>query len=180
MTKKKPIKKLTKSHKRFCQEYLIDFNGARAYRTTYPNCKSGHKQSANVLLTNPYLRKELSKLIADRSERTEITADEVLKEAARIALADIGEAFEKDGTLKAIHDMPEDVRRAISGLEVVELYEGTGKNRKRVGTLKKVKFWSKDKQVELLMRYLGLFLEDNKQTGQSLAAAIHEAMKDEK
>ncbi|KKL59638.1 hypothetical protein LCGC14_2213300, partial [marine sediment metagenome] len=33
------------------------------------------------------------------------------------------------------------------------------------GYTKEIKFWSKDKHVELLMRHLGLFLKDNEQRG---------------
>jgi phage terminase small subunit len=87
-------------------------------------------------------------------------------------------AFKADGTFKDIHDIPKDLRRAISGIEVSEVFEGKGKKRKLAGYIKKIKFWSKDKQIEVLMKHLGLFGEDNKQTGQTLASAVHQALKD--
>ena len=168
--------KLNPKQRKFCVEYLIDFNATQAaIRAGYS--KRTARQQGYRSLTKVYIQTELCKLIKKQEIRTGIEADKVLKEAARIALVDIGPAFNKDGTLKHIHDIPQDIRRAISGLEVIEEFIGTGKARKCSGYLKKVKFWSKDKQVENLMRHLGLFLEDNKQAGRSFAAAIHEAYK---
>ncbi|MGN1109710.1 MAG: terminase small subunit, partial [Oscillospiraceae bacterium] len=53
---------------RFCDEYLIDLNGTRAYKAAYPSVKSDHTATVNAgrLLTNAdvrsYLDAELEKL----------------------------------------------------------------------------------------------------------------------
>ena len=125
-----------------------------------------------TLLTNVYIQKKLRELIKQQEIRTGIDADQVLKEAARIALADIGPAYNDDNTLKNIKDMPEDLRRIISGVKIIELYSGTGKNRKLTGCTKEVKFWSKDKHVELLMRHLGLFLKDRESPVESELSSL--------
>lgn len=163
MAKKTKSRKLTDKHKQFCREYIIDFNATRAYKKVY-NCSvkvagaNGHR-----LLKNAEIQKTLTHLITKRSIRTETKADDVMIECRRIALADVGEAFNPDGSLKKIKDIPIELRRAISGFEVEEIWAGKGKSKKVIGELKKVKFWSKDKNIEVLFKHLGLFEKDNKQ-----------------
>jgi ribosome-interacting GTPase 1 len=58
--------------------------------------------------------------------------------------------------LKSIHDIPVDIRRAISSIEVFEEKEGGIK----IGETKKIKLWSKDSNIETLMKHLGLLKEN--------------------
>ena len=191
ITTKKVKKKVVKSKKAvnitedglspkqlyFCNEYLVDFNATRAaIRAGYS--KKTAKEQGYRLLTKDHVRKKLKELITQQTVRTQVDADKVIKEASRVALADVGMAFNKDGTFKAIHDIPKDLRRAISGIKISEVFEGTGKKRKLTGYIKEVKFWSKDKNIDTLMKHLGLFQRDREQIGQSLASAVHEAMKE--
>ncbi|MCP4612080.1 MAG: terminase small subunit, partial [Planctomycetes bacterium] len=156
---------------------LKDLNATQAaIRAGYS--KKTARSIASENLTKPDIQKKLRELIQQQTVRTQIDADKVIKEAGRVALADVRLAFNKDGTIKDIHDIPEDLGRAISGIEVEETYEGKGKDQVWTGYIKKIKFWSKDKQIEVLMKHLGLFREDNKQVGQTLASAVHQALKD--
>ena len=61
--------------------------------------------------------------------------------------------------------MSEDVQRAISAIEVEEIFEGRGEERRKVGEVRKVKFWDKTRALELLGRHVGLIRdrsEENK------------------
>lgn len=66
---------MTEKQKRFCDEYLIDCNATRAYKTVYQNVKSDEtaKSAASRLLTNVNVKK----YIDDRMEEfhNEKTAD---------------------------------------------------------------------------------------------------------
>ena len=66
---------MTEKQKRFCDEYLIDCNATRAYKTVYKNVKSDEtaKSAASRLLTNVNVKK----YIEDRMEElhNEKTAD---------------------------------------------------------------------------------------------------------
>jgi len=171
------MKKLTPKQLKFCREYIIDLNATQAaIRAGYS------KKTATVIgyehLTKPHIRHAISDLQRKHAEEAKVDAIFVLQEAARIALIDIGPAFTEDNTLKDIHDMPVDIRRAISSVKITELYSGDGEERELSGYTKEVKFWSKDKQIEILMRHLGLFLADNKQQGQTLAEVLGEIMDD--
>ena len=151
-------------HEQFCQEYLVDLNRTQAAIRAGFSEKTASSQ-ASRLLTKVNIENRIQALFNARVERTEISADEILRECRRIALADVGEAFNKDGSLKSIHNIPVDIRRAISSFEVVEEFIGIGEDKEWSGYLKKVKFWSKDKNIEALFKHLGLFERDNKQSG---------------
>ncbi len=64
---------MTEKQKRFCDEYLIDLNGTRAYKAAYPSVKSDEaaKAAASRLLTNvnvrEYLDRELERLHNERT-----------------------------------------------------------------------------------------------------------------
>lgn len=87
----------------FCQEYIIDFNGARAARTAGYSEKTADKQ-AYQLLEKPRVHAEITRLISERVKRTQITADRVLLELASIAFADLREfgQWDDEGRLSLI------------------------------------------------------------------------------
>ena len=80
---------LTARQARFVNEYLIDLNGTQAviragYRTRSPEVH------ASRLLTRPLVAKAITAAQAARAKRTEITADRVIHELARIAFGTCG------------------------------------------------------------------------------------------
>ena len=91
-----------------------------------------------------------------RSNRVELTADDVLREIMKIAFVDIGRAFDENGNLLNIADIPVDVRKAIAGVDVYDEFSGSGEDRERIGQTKKVKFWDKNKSMEMLAKHLKL------------------------
>ena len=80
--------KLTKKQKRFVEEYLVDLNATQAaIRAGYS--EKNAKEIGYENLTKLHIREELENAMKERSERTEITADGVLKELAKVGFADI-------------------------------------------------------------------------------------------
>ncbi|WP_198162290.1 terminase small subunit, partial [Methylosinus sp. R-45379] len=110
--------------------------------------------NAAKLLRNTQVAAAIELAMSERSLRTEITADRVLKELSCLAFFDIGEAFNEDGSLKQLYEMREDVRRAIAGFEVTEIRNEDGVV---IGNTKKVKFVNKIEAIEKVMRHLGMF-----------------------
>ncbi len=160
---KKASKPLNDKQEQFCLEYIIDFNATQAAIRAGYSKKTAQMQASRLLL-NVMIQERIAELIKERQSRTQTKADDAMNECIRIALADVGQAFNGDNTLKDIHEMPEDIRRAISGIEIDEIYAGRGESRKLIGYTKKVKFWSKDKQIETLFKHHGLFERDNDQS----------------
>lgn len=163
MEEEKPLNPLTEKQLAFCLEYLIDFNGHQAAVRCGYSVKTA-KNIASENLAKPNVQQEIKRLIEERRTRVKIDADTVLKELLKIATADIAEAFNENGSLKDIRSMPEGIRKAVSSIEVDELwddeYDEDGRKRKvQIGETKKIKFWDKNKSLEHLGKHLKLFTE---------------------
>ncbi len=155
---------LTPKQAAFCREYLVDLNAAKAaVRAGYS--KRSAKQTAHAMTEKSEIQAELLRLMSAREVRTEVTADTVLRELVLLAKVDLSQAFNKDGSLKPIHEIPEDVRRAIASVESFEEFEGRGDERKSIGFTRKLRFWDKTKALELLGRHLGMFRDRVEHSG---------------
>lgn len=122
------------------------------------SAKSADAQAA-VIVKIPKVKAAIDEALRRRSERVEVKADDILRELARVGMSDIGEAFDENGMMRPLSEMPVGVRRAISSVEVEDIFEGRGAERVRVGTLTKVKFWDKTRGLEMLGKNLKLFTE---------------------
>lgn len=150
--------KLTPKELRFTE--LYEGNGVEAMRG------AGYKGSSNVLsvtasrlLRKPKIRDVIEARNAKRSQRTEITADKILTGLYQIAFSDPRLAFDENGNLKNVADLPDDIALAMSSIESEELYEGHGRDKERVGDTKKIRFWNKNNALELLGKHLVLFTD---------------------
>lgn len=84
----------------------------------------------------------------------------LIDELKAIGLVDVAGAFNADGTLKAIQEIPENVRRSIAGIEVQETFEDLPAGGKKwTGYLKKVKMTDKLKAIELIGKKLSMFVD---------------------
>lgn len=153
-----PSRPLTPKQQAFVREYLVDLNAsAAARRAGYSERTAGSIGDEN--LKKPEIRRAIDAALKRRAERVEVSQDHVLRSLLEIANVDVAEAFDESGQLKPIHEIPPAVRRAISGIEVDELFEGRGEERTRVGVTRKVKFWPKVQSLELLGKHLKLFVD---------------------
>jgi phage terminase small subunit len=153
------VKELTPKQETFCEEYLVDLNATQAaIRAGYSEKTA--KSIGQENLTKPDVLVKINELKECRSERTQITADTILTELLKLATVDLGKAFDASGTILPINEMPEEVRKAISSIEVNELFDnGQGDQKSVIGFTKKIKFWDKPKCLELLGKHLKLFTE---------------------
>ena len=79
--------KMTDKQKRFCEEYLIDLNATQAaVRAGYSSRTADRIASEN--LRKPDVQQYLQRLMQERSKRTGITSDQVLRELERIAMTE--------------------------------------------------------------------------------------------
>ncbi len=152
-------KKLTDKQKRFCEEYLVDSNATQAaIRSGYSEKTA--RSIAQENLTKPDIREYLRQLRQKQSDRTQISADRVLKEVSRIAFFDIRKAFDGAGNLLDPKDMDDETAATIASIETLytrvpgkkEVYEG----------VKKIRAWDKKGALELLMKHLQLFDPESK------------------
>lgn len=150
---------LTPKQKIFADEYLIDLNATRAYKMAYPNVTKEETAAAAGarLLRNVKVEEYIQERMKDREKRTEITQDMVLKELAKVGFFDIRRLFDDSGKPLDITGLDNETAACIVGLEVMDIYEGTGEDKEFVGYIKKYKLSDKLKALEMIGRHLGMF-----------------------
>lgn len=151
---------LNDRQRRFAEEYVVDLNATEAATRAGYSPKTAYAQGSR-LLSHVEVAALIKELQDERAARTGITAAKVLAEEARIAFLDPADLFDELGRLKTIHEIPEDARRAIKAIDVVEINEAnTGEIK---GYVTKVKFESKGQALGRVERHLGMYERDNAQ-----------------
>ena len=148
---------MTKKQKLFVDEYLKDLNATRAYKKVYKNIKNEDTAATNGsrMLRNAKVMEEIQKRMDERSKRTEITQDKVLKEIAKLAFTDRTEIVSvgireinnkryQTVIIKNFRELSEEQKACISGVK--ETKNGI-----------EITFYNKEKALELLGRHLGMF-----------------------
>ena len=156
---KKSAARLSDKQARFVEEYLVDLNAvAAAERAGYS--KMTAQKQAFTLLANPVIQHAVERAKKARSARTEITADNVLRELACLAFSDLSEILQVDKygrvLCRTLDDLPPPVRRCIESIKQVttETPDGEGGVVERVQL--SVKLHSKVSALTLLVKHLGL------------------------
>lgn len=142
-------KKLNARQRQFAEFYVVNPNATQAAK------RAGYSERTAYSIGQENLKKpEIAALIevmrAERSERTRIEADRVLREVARLAFTDMAsfvEWDEKGVRIKPSADLSVDDTAAIT--EIGEQGRGTGKRLK-------IKLGHKDSALRMLMEHLGL------------------------
>jgi phage terminase small subunit len=143
---------------RFVEEYLKDCNATAAYkRAGYRGQGRSAENAASRLLGNVGVQEAIAQKQAERAKRTQLSADEALKENWRLAHFDPRKLYREDGTLKTIPELDEDTAACIASLEVFEEFEGRGANRRQVGVTKKIKVFDKGAALDREFKHLGLY-----------------------
>lgn len=150
------MKKLMPKQQRFVDEYLIDLNATQAaIRAGYSAKRAS--EIAYQLLHKTTVQEAVAVKRKAIEARTEITQDRVLREYAKIAFMDPRKLFTESGHPVAITDIDDDTAAAISGLDVLEQFEGSGDERQFVGYVKKYKLSDKKAALDSIARHLGMF-----------------------
>jgi phage terminase small subunit len=143
---------LSAKQKRFCEEYLIDMNGAQAaIRAGYAQ-KNADVQAAQILSLTK-VRQYLQKLKNEQSKRTGITADLVLKELAAVGFSKITDVLNIDD-----EDVP--LKRNISN-KAKSAIQAISSSRKMGERTISVKMHNKIGALEKLGTHFGLFNDLN-------------------
>lgn len=164
---------LNERQQAFVREYLIDLNGTQAaIRAGYSPKTAAVIAAEN--LTKPNIQEELAKAKAERSKRTGITADGVLKEYANLGFSKVtdfltiqtervlvGRTEEGEPIsdirqvviLKDTADIPKDKLAAIQSVEI-----------DKDGQIK-LKLHDKKGALDSIGKHLGMFIEKHEFTG---------------
>lgn len=150
---------LTPKQKIFVQEYLVDLNATQAAIRAGYSQKNADKIGSE-LLGKTRVAEAIQKAMQDRQQRTEITQDMVVMEAAKLAFFDIRKLFDKDGKPLDITKVDAETAAALVGLDVQDISDDDGNY---IGYMKKYKMADKLKALELLSKLLGFFDRQEKQ-----------------
>ena len=145
---------LNPKQKRFVEEYLIDLNGRQAAIRAGYSPKTADVQ-ASRLLRNAKVQKAIEAAMYARSKRTEVSADRVVEELARIAFANMRDYWPRPGETIDLHRLDQDRTAAVEEFTVVEAVDTAGVLRRRT----RLKLHDKIAALTSLARHLGMFTD---------------------
>ncbi|MEO8021083.1 terminase small subunit [Polaromonas sp.] len=157
---------LTPKQEAFCLAYIECGNASKAYRQVYDakDMLPGTVwSSACLLLQNPKVAARVRFLKDQASALILLTKADVLAEAMRLATFDIRKLYDDHGSPIPIHELDPDTAACLLGVDVLEEFEGQGKDRKFIGYTKKYKTGDKKGALEMLFKHFGLYEVDNQQ-----------------
>ena len=148
---------LTPKQLRFVDEYLVDLNASGAARRAGYSVKTADKIGYENL-RKPEIASAVEAKRKELAGDLGITRERVLREMAKIAFSDLRDLYKEDGTLKHPHEWPEGAAGAVAGMEFETTRVGLPTEEGVVTrtTVAKVKIWDKGKQLENLLKHLGM------------------------
>jgi len=143
---------LTEKQKRFVEEYLIDLNATQAAIRAGYSVKNADKIGPE-LLGKTRVAEAIKQAMAERSKRTGITQDRVLRELAKVAFVNPTDVINMDeATIR--DDANREDTAAIASIKVKTIPAEDGDIVER-----EVKMCDKLKALELIGKHLGMFTD---------------------
>jgi len=143
---------LAPKQERFVEEYLLDLNATQAAIRAGYSVKTANEQGSR-LLSNVSVRVRIDSALAERSRRTGINQDRVLRELARLAFVNAPDLINvSDATL--LEDASPDDTAAIASVKVKRRPTEDGDEVER-----EIRLADKLKALELLGKHLGMFTD---------------------
>jgi phage terminase small subunit len=162
MAKARTRRRLSDKQRRFVAEYLVDLNACQAAIRAGYSPKTAETCGPR-LLRNALVGQAIQAGQTKRLHTLDISAERILAELARIAFGDVRALYDEDGTLKPVHEWPDEVAAAVSGLEVEDPVVRQGQVVR--GGVRKVKRWDKTRALEMLAKHRGLLKDRLEHTG---------------
>ncbi len=152
------VKELKLSHKRFCEEYVFDYNATRSYMAAYPNVEAttagvnGHK-----LLKNTKIQEFIKELQSDYEKLSGISKLMIIKEHQKLAFCSIADLHNTWITRKEFDELTPDQRSCICQIESqtrTELGGLDGETPVQVDWVK-LRLYDKQKSLDSLSKMFG-------------------------
>ena len=148
---------MTKKQKSFCEEYLIDLNATQAAIRAGYSPKTAYS-IGHELLSKPEIRAYIDKAMAERSKRTGVNADRVVRELAKVAFVNAEDVIDVKNA-KLLPDASRDDTAAIASVKV-KIVSGDTESEER-----EIKLADKLKALELLGKHMGMFTDKTELSG---------------
>ena len=147
---------LTEKRKKFCKEYIKDYNSAQAAIRAGFSKKTARTQGS-LLLTKIDIQLYLKDLQDKQNKRLESESDEIVKELRNIGLSDITDTIKKikddELTLEDLKTLPIEIRRTIKSITIDKQKMGAKLIHQKI----KLGFHDKVRALEILERRSHIF-----------------------
>lgn len=140
---------MTKRQKCFVEEYLIDLNATQAAIRAGYSPKTA-KDIGCENLAKPNIQRAIAEQMAERSKRTGVNQDRVIRELAKIAFAKLTDIVDANGQIKST--ATDDDLACVESLKCKRSDFDNGYSEER-----EVKISPKLKALELLGKHLGMW-----------------------
>lgn len=167
--------KLTPKQAAFVQEYLVDLNATAAAKRAGYSEKTAYRTGADNL-KKPQIAQAISEAQADRANRTQVTADRVVEELAKIGFSNLLDYFSvtSDGEPYVdLSSITRDQAAALAEIQVDDFVDGRGEDARDVKRVR-IKAADKLRALEQLGKHLGMFTErvDVTSDGEKVQGAV--------
>lgn len=147
-----PKKELSERHEAFIREYLLHYNGTKAYLKIYPDSDyDSARANSSRLIANDNIKERIEHLNKNLEEAAEISRLKVLKEFMNIGFSSFA-SFQKDWmTKKEFEDLTEIEKACIASIshEVIQVDKSVMKE------VVKFKLYDKQRALENINKMLG-------------------------
>lgn len=139
-------------HKEFCKEYVLDWNGSRAYKVVYKNVTDATARvNASKLLTKANIKEYIEEIQKDLGKLCGVSAALNIQELKKIAFSNFGNLREGWLTLKDFNELSDDDKACISEVTHVSRSTPDGEALDTV----KIKLYPKLDAIEKINKMLG-------------------------
>jgi phage terminase small subunit len=158
----KPPADLTEKQKKFCREYIREWNATRSYLIAYPNTKSENTAAveAHKLLRKPNVKSYIIEIQDDLEKTAGISRLKVLEEHMKLAFNSIAHMHDTWVDRKVYDQLTDDQKACIKSIESSKELKNIGgktaANQKfiEVETVK-ITLYDKQKALDSISKMLG-------------------------
>lgn len=158
---------LTEQQKKFCREYMKDFNGTQAAIRAGYSKKTANEQ-ASRLLANVNTQKFLESLKDKAAEKNEQLTQDIIDEIKKCGFSNIQNYLEGKNEIKDLSQIPVEHAACVESIKKTVTEFGEDGTKTSVA----FKLHSKLDALEKLAKYVGLYEADNRQRGAVITVNI--------
>lgn len=148
----------------FADEYLIDLNATRAYKTAYPSVKNDNVASAAGarLLGDVKVSEYIKQKRAVTAEQNGLTRDKILQAYQRLAFYDARKLLDANGNHKNLIDLDDDTAFAVMGVDSSEEKSQADKDAEILTTVRvrRIRTANKKDALDSICKVLGFNAPD--------------------
>lgn len=159
-TANSPIERLSPRHRRFVEEYIIDYNATAAYlRAGFRGTRETARRNAHVLLTNTDVDKAVKEAEQVALERVRIRQHEVFSELRNVAFSNVDDyVVDNEGNITLREDVDRSAYRAISSIQKKTTTRTRGEDSETTHDVK-ITLWNKNEALRMAGQTQGMFVD---------------------